>query len=72
MNLTGAYSRWDLLSLNVRQEDYEPLVSMGTNMPETALPVSDQIAALNSRIDNLEQLIRSRMVKKGSNVDAEG
>jgi nitrilase len=30
VNLTGAYSRWDLLSLNVRQQDYEPLIPMKT------------------------------------------
>ena len=72
VNLTGAYSRWDLLSLNVRQEDYEPLVSTRTNMPGAASPVSDQIAELNRRINNLEQLIRSHMFKKGNDVEAEG
>jgi len=28
INITGLYSRWDILSLRVRQEDYEPIVPM--------------------------------------------
>jgi hypothetical protein len=26
--MTGIYNRWDLLNVNIRQEDYEPLVPM--------------------------------------------
>ena len=28
VNITGIYSRWDLLNLKVRQEPYEPVVDM--------------------------------------------
>jgi hypothetical protein len=28
INITGLYSRWDILSLRVRQNDYEPIVPM--------------------------------------------
>ena len=28
INITGLYSRWDILSLLVRENDYEPLISM--------------------------------------------
>jgi hypothetical protein len=28
INITGIYSRWDILSLRVRQNDYEPIVPM--------------------------------------------
>jgi predicted amidohydrolase len=57
VNLTGLYSRWDLLSLNVRQETYEPLVPM--EAPEGALPASEanRIRDLEARIKQLEQQI---------------
>ena len=56
-NLTGYYSRWDLLSLNVREETYEPLVPM--EAPEASLPVSEsnQINDLEARVKQLEQQI---------------
>jgi len=56
-NLTGYYSRWDLLSLNVRQETYEPLVPM--EAPEGALPTSEsnRIKDLEARVRQLEQEI---------------
>ena len=28
INITGLYSRWDILGLQVRENEYEPLVSM--------------------------------------------
>jgi len=30
INITGLYSRWDILSLLVRENDYEPIVPMGS------------------------------------------
>jgi len=56
-NLTGYYSRWDLFSLNVRQETYEPLVPM--EAPEKALPTSEsnRIEDLEARVKQLEQEI---------------
>ncbi|MFC1872964.1 nitrilase-related carbon-nitrogen hydrolase [Chloroflexota bacterium] len=56
-NLTGNYSRWDLFSLNVRQDTYQPLVPMEN--PEGVLlpPESKQIRDLESRIKELEQQI---------------
>jgi hypothetical protein len=38
INITGLYSRWDILSLRVRQNDYEPIVPM--EAIETAGPVA--------------------------------
>ena len=57
VNLTGSYSRWDLLSLNVQQATYEPLVPM--EAPQGALPVleSNRIKALEARVKQLEQQI---------------
>ena len=39
INITGLYSRWDILGLQVRENEYEPLVSMESveaGWPETA------------------------------------
>jgi hypothetical protein len=68
-NLTGYYNRWDLLSLNVRQETYEPLVPM--DAPEESLPASEsnRIKDLEARIKQLEQEIAifSREIRKDVN-----
>ena len=57
VNLTGIYSRWDLLSLNVRQETYEPLIPM--EVSEGALPASEskRIRNLEAQVKQLEQQI---------------
>lgn len=57
VSLTGIYSRWDLLSLNVRQETYEPLVPM--EAPGVALPApeSNRVKELEERVRQLEQQI---------------
>ena len=56
-DLTGLYSRWDLLSVNVRQERYEPLVPMEAS--QEALPASqlNRIRDLEARVKELEQQI---------------
>ena len=57
ISLTGIYSRWDLININVRQESYEPVVPM--EAPEEALPVSEsnRIKDLEARLTQLEQQI---------------
>jgi nitrilase len=64
VNLTGIYSRWDLLSLNVRQEAYEPFVPMKTGEEESPSSASDRITELESRINRLEQQIISFLPEK--------
>ena len=49
IRLTGIYSRWDLMNVNVRQEPYEPVVSM---------EAADGMAADSKRINDLEARIR--------------
>jgi hypothetical protein len=40
INITGLYSRWDILSLRVRQNDYEPIVPMeAMEIGEPAVPM---------------------------------
>ena len=57
VSLTGIYSRWDLLSLNVRQEKYQPLVPVGA--AEGTVPPSEtgQIRCLEEQVKQLEQQI---------------
>jgi predicted amidohydrolase len=64
VSLTGIYSRWDLLSLNVRQETYEPLVPM--EAPGVALPASEsnRIKELEERVRQLEQRIAASEAHK--------
>ncbi len=49
INITGLYSRWDILSLRVRQEDYEPIVPMeAMENPDEWLPAAPDTAALTA------------------------
>ena len=68
VNLTGAYGRWDLLTLNVRQEAYEPLVPMKSSVEELTSPASDRIMELEARIRQLERQIASSLPAKGKDV----
>ncbi|UCG54779.1 MAG: hypothetical protein JSV32_00745, partial [Dehalococcoidia bacterium] len=67
VNLTGSYSRWDLLSLNVRQEEYEPLMPMNTAEGELH-DISGLIAGLELRINHLEQQIASISLEKRKSI----
>ena len=54
-NLVGFYSRWDLLSLNVNQEPYEPIVYRKAS--GMAPLESDRIIALETQVSQLQQQI---------------
>ena len=58
-NLPGLYSRWDLLSLNVKQEPCEPLVPM--ERPQSMPPHSEpnRVEMLEARVRELEQQIKA-------------
>lgn len=53
INLTGIYSRWDLMNMNMRQEPYEPVVSM--EAVERPASESKLISDLEARVRQLEQ-----------------
>ena len=66
INITGLYSRWDILSLRVRQEDYEPIVPMeameapgqpgSSARPQRAADASAaDVAELRQKIAELER-----------------
>jgi predicted amidohydrolase len=69
INITGLYSRWDILSLLVRDNEYEPMVPMESM--EAATPAAEwtaarraaeadaaEVAELKARIAELERQVR--------------
>jgi nitrilase len=65
VNLTGAYSRWDLLSLNVRQENYEPVVPMEAAEDASPRAEPDRIRELEERVKQLERQLASASPEEG-------
>jgi predicted amidohydrolase len=63
VNLAGIYSRWDLLSLKVQQEKYEPLVSMEASGKALPGPEPERVKDLEARITQLEQQIAALSAK---------
>lgn len=57
INLTGSYSRWDILGLTVREKQYEPVLPLEAT--ETVAPSPDNdVAGLMARIQSLEDMLR--------------
>jgi nitrilase len=59
INLTGIYSRWDVLSLGVRQRQYEPFFSLEDVEAGASARVTDELAELRAKIESLEGRLRS-------------
>jgi nitrilase len=57
-NLNGIYSRWDILSLGVREKQYEALNSLDGKETDNLNLISSQASELNARIKLLEDKIR--------------
>jgi nitrilase len=55
VNLTGAYSRWDLFTLQTRQEAYEPITKMNNESELADSNILSHITELEARISSLEQ-----------------
>jgi len=55
VSLSGIYSRWDLININVRQETYEPVLPMEAAGTASAASESSEIKQLEARIEQLEQ-----------------
>ncbi|MBT3362089.1 MAG: carbon-nitrogen hydrolase family protein [Chloroflexi bacterium] len=66
INLTGLYSRWDLLNLNVSQEAYEPLKPVQVNSQALSDVTEGQIKRLEERISQLERLTQSLPKDEGA------
>ncbi len=59
INLTGIYSRWDVLSVGVRQKQYEPFFTMEDIEAVASPTVTDELAELRAKIESLEGKLRS-------------
>jgi nitrilase len=59
INLTGIYSRWDILSLGIRQKQYEPFFILENIEAVASRPVTDELAELKAKIESLEGKLRS-------------
>ncbi|MBW1803780.1 MAG: hypothetical protein JRJ85_24000 [Deltaproteobacteria bacterium] len=65
INLTGSYSRWDILSVNVRENPYEPLVPMENMEAEARRGGNAEIEKLKRKISLLEEKLRAVKFKEG-------
>ena len=59
INLTGIYSRWDVLSLGMRQKQYEPFFTLEDIEAVASPTVTDELAELRAKIESLEGKLRS-------------
>jgi nitrilase len=59
VNLTRNYSRWDLFSLNVRRDIYEPVVPDRAESGITNTPNPDRMKELEGRISQIERKLAS-------------
>ncbi len=79
INITGLYSRWDILSLLVRENEYEPTVPMGSlqaGSPRAAEPDLKEVAPFEAAAtapdsDGLAEL-RERVSELERKVEALG
>jgi len=69
VNLTGIYSRWDILSLNVREQPFEPVHMMESLEGKEVNHVSERMEALEERFKTLEKLV---LAGHGSSVGDKG
>ncbi len=65
-NLTGVYSRWDLLSLNVQQSTYQPAVPMANTRLQAGASEASTVRDLEARLRLMEQEMAA--VKNGQAV----
>jgi predicted amidohydrolase len=58
-NLAGIYSRWDLMNINVREQVYEPALSMESSVSGPADLNRNLVEFLTSRVEQLEEQLNA-------------
>lgn len=66
VNLTGNYSRWDLLNVHMQQEPYDPIVPM--EAPGVPVPEPKEAGDWEQRISRLEQQVAALCHGKAQNI----
>ena len=59
INLTGSYSRWDILSLGVREKQYEPAFPLEAMEAATPAMLTAKVVELMAKIKSLEAKLRA-------------
>ena len=57
VNLSGIYSRWDLININVRQESYEPVTAIEAYDEFAEPSAEEELQALSAQVERLERRI---------------
>jgi predicted amidohydrolase len=65
INLTGSYSRWDILSLGVREKQYESAFSLEAVEAATPTELTAEISELTAKLKQLEAKLRA-LEQKGN------
>jgi len=59
INLNGIYSRWDILSLGVREKQYEPMFHLEAMESTTPDKLTAEVNELKAKLESLEAKIQS-------------
>jgi predicted amidohydrolase len=59
INLTGSYSRWDILSLGVRERQYEPAFFLEAVEATAPAKLTAEVAELTAKLESLEAKLRA-------------
>ena len=66
VNLSGIYSRWDLININVRQESYEPVTAIEPYGDLVESSAEEELQVLSVQVERLEQQIARLSRKLGA------
>lgn len=59
INLTGSYSRWDILSLGVREKQYDPVFPLGVGEAANLAVLTVEVAELTAKVQSLEAKLQT-------------
>jgi hypothetical protein len=59
INLTGSYSRWDILSLGIREKQYESAFSLEAVEAATPAKLTAEISELTAELKQLKAKLRA-------------
>ena len=66
VNLSGIYSRWDLININVRQESYEPVRALDSYGELVESSAQEELGVLSAQVERLQRQIARLSQELGS------